>query len=92
VMERFTDWLAFKVIAPAFCLLLIFLIFVVLPLGIYASYQNFKAPTFVLKKADWSCSASHHESTTIYVQTGNVMLPQTSESTVCDQWSRVQER
>lgn len=41
-------------------------------------------PSFALQKAQWTCTASHAESTSVVI--GKVAA--NSLSTVCDQWSR----
>lgn len=59
---------------------------------IYGGYRESQRPGFTLKKDDWVCAASHEESTTTFVNTGDgktiVLIPITTTSTVCDQWHR----
>ena len=61
---------------------------------IYAAYAESQRPGFTLKKADWNCTVSHEESTTTYVNTGTgnniILIPITTTSAVCDQWSRIE--
>jgi len=52
-----------------------------------AIYVDSTVPSFSLKKAEWTCSASHTESRLIAA--GKVIVPTTT--TICDQWSRIPE-
>lgn len=58
----------------------------------FGIYQDSQRPTFALKKDDWSCTKSHEESTTTYINQGDgktiILIPITTYSTVCDNWSR----
>lgn len=65
-------------------IVLIVLLFVLAPFAIYAEY---KAEKFSLKKDEWSCTASVERPTTTYIQSGNVMVPITTYSKHCTQWS-----
>lgn len=81
------DWVVEAIMRTMVVLFFIF-VFVGLPLIGYAFYHDMTSPTFSLKKDSWRCTASHNESSTYFIQAGKVMVPQTTNSTVCDQWSR----
>jgi hypothetical protein len=51
-------------------------------------YDYFVAEKFALRKDQWSCTQSHAESYTYFQQVGNVSIPMTGTTQVCDQWSR----
>lgn len=59
----------------------------------FFAVQDSRRPGFELKKADWACSNSHEEATTTYMNMGDgktiVLMPITTTTRVCDQWSRV---
>lgn len=66
---------------------LMFILAVSVGLGV-AIYRDAERPTFDLKKDEWACTKSHVETTTTMIMVGNVLIPNTSTTTVCDQWSR----
>lgn len=78
--ERMIAALIFFIVWPVACLL------GALPWGLIADAKSPDLAT--LKKSDWICSASHPETTTTYVKSGNVLTPITSHRQVCDQYSR----
>jgi hypothetical protein len=41
-----------------------------------------------LLRSEWHCSAAHQETSTTYVKSGDVLVPMTSTSNVCDQYGR----
>lgn len=50
-------------------------------------YISVTAETFALRKDQWVCTKSHEETYTTYININKVMVPQTSTSDVCDQWT-----
>ena len=88
MMEDIFYWICTKILAPILFIAVILLIFVGLPWWGWSEYQQSKSPTFELYKNQWTCSQSHREDTTMYVQTGKVLVPITSHDKVCDQWTR----
>ena len=58
----------------------------ILPWALIA--ENRSPDLATLKKNEWVCSASHVESSTTYVMSGKIMVPITSNDTVCDQYNR----
>ncbi len=51
-------------------------------------WEELHAEHFSLRKDAWVCMASHSEMSTLYVQVGSVLVPQTRFESVCDNWSR----
>jgi hypothetical protein len=80
------EWLFEHVVGWLVSLLLIafILLLIALPFMIYA---DSKAERFSLRKDAWECSASVQIPTTTYIQSGNVMVPMTTYSKHCTQWS-----
>lgn len=81
------EWMADKIIGTM-AVLGFLLVFIGLPFLGYSMYIKYTSPTFTLDKSDWACSISHEESVTIMIMVGKVLVPQTSHSMVCDQWSK----
>jgi hypothetical protein len=77
------DWLGEHVVGWIILVIAVALLIVV-PVGFYL---DSKAERFSLRKDSWSCTSSHQESSTTYVQSGSIMVPVTGYSTVCDQWT-----
>ena len=84
--EAVLDWLFDNVMPWLASALIIF--FVLFLLGLpFLIWADSKAERFSLKKDRWECSKSIQVPTTTYVQTGNVMVPITTYSTQCTQWT-----
>lgn len=77
--ERAMSLATVFILWPACCLL------AALPWAMVSSDQS---PDITLKKSEWACTESINRATTTYVRSGNVMVPITSNSQVCDQYSR----
>lgn len=54
----------------------------------YSGYVQSKTPTFTLYKNQWACTNLQTIPITTYMQSGNVMVPITTYSQECHQWSR----
>lgn len=80
------EWMIDRIFPWLMILGIIALVVIValLPFSLYAEY---KAEKFSLKKDDWACSASVERASTTYVQSGNVMVPLTTYSKHCTQWT-----
>lgn len=78
VFENVVTWLMVGAVAA------VVLFLIALPFIIYADMQ---AERFALKKAEWACSASVERPITTYIQSGNVMIPVTTYSKHCTQWT-----
>jgi hypothetical protein len=64
-------------------------IWAVLGLGPVALVQHESGPVLAtLLKSEWRCTASHAETTTSFVKSGDVMVPITSTTNVCDAYGR----
>lgn len=61
-------------------------VFAAAPWLMYADTQSPVLAT--LHKNAWQCGASHTETTTTYVKSGNVLVPMTTQHQVCDQYVR----
>ena len=84
--ERAMEW-TFDQVMPWLMVLAVaavVLFLVALPFIIYA---DMTAERFSLKKAEWSCSASVERPVTTYIQSGSVMVPMTTYTKHCTQWS-----
>ena len=55
---------------------------------IYFVYEHYSEGEFTLAKVSWQCTAGHNETSTAYVQSGNVMVPINSTTFICDQYTR----
>lgn len=80
------DWLM-SWFMPLVLVLIVLLVILGVPLAIYLLYASSQSPTFSLRKDEWACSASVERSSTVYVQSGNVMVPLTTHYKHCTQWS-----
>lgn len=85
-MDRFIDKLMDAIGVTCVVLLAAFL-FLGLPAIVYAMWHSANSPTFELRKDQWACTSAHIETSTMYVKVGEVLVPQTSNSSVCDQYS-----
>ena len=85
--ERLFEWIVEKAMPWVF---IIFFagILIFLPIGGYLSWKESKQPTLTLRKDQWACTQSQQIPTTIYIKTGEVMVPMTTYNTVCNQWSK----
>lgn len=88
MMEDLLYWIATKIVIPIVVVITLALFFVGLPMWGWSVYKQSQSPTFELYKNQWTCSQSHREDTTMYVQSGKVLVPVTSHEKVCDQWTR----
>lgn len=84
--ERAMEWMFENIVTWLVCLVIVAVVLLViaLPFLIYADSQ---AERFALRKDEWTCSASIERATTTYVQSGNVMVPITTHSKHCTQWT-----
>ncbi len=87
IME-FVDWFLELVFLKVFPVLLTAGIIFGVPIGAYAIYTYSGKPTFELKKDEWSCTKVHERTTSHMVMVGKVMVPQSTTSNVCVEWSR----
>ena len=94
MIEYFMDWFFEKALPVILAFLIIA---VVLFVGIGSAAigrhwwmtRNDPPPTtIVLVKSEWACTSLQRHSTTYYVKSGNVMVPITSNTNVCHQWSK----
>ena len=84
--ERILDWFIDNVFGWLLIggIVILAVIIVIAPIAIYADSQR---PEFSLKKDEWTCTQFVERASTTYVQSGNVMVPITSYSKHCTQWS-----
>ncbi len=84
--DRIIDWFMDNVMGWFLIIgiVLIAAFVLILPFALYAEYT---AEKFSLKKDEWQCTASVERSSTTYVQSGSVLLPITTYSNHCTQWS-----
>lgn len=84
--ERLFDWLLDHVMPwlMSAAIVAVVLFVVALPFLIYADY---KAERFALRKDEWLCSASVERPSTTYIQSGSVLVPITTYSKHCTQWT-----
>lgn len=80
------DWL-FDHVVPWIVNIGIALIVILIALAPFAIYAEYKAEKFALRKDEWVCSASVERPITTYVQSGNVMVPITTYTKHCTQWT-----
>lgn len=59
-----------------------------LPVAGYFWWQASQSPTLTLTKSEWACTQSQTVPITTYVQSGTVMIPLTTYTKECHQWSR----
>jgi uncharacterized membrane protein len=69
--------------------LMVIVLIVSLVLFPVACYYDAKKPTFTLKKEEWKCERSHQEVAHSGFMSGNVLIPITISTTVCDEYVRV---
>lgn len=81
------EWFGLHIL-PWILIIMVSVLIVAIPFGISAWYKDSKRPTFDLKKDDWVCTKFHREASTYYITVGKVLLPQTTTTEVCDQWTR----
>lgn len=55
---------------------------------IYNASRASHSPTLPLRKADWSCSASHKETAATMIMVGKTMVPRVTTRTVCIRYER----
>jgi len=78
----------FDRVMPWLTMLFISLVVIAIPVLIFAYISANNSPTFELRKTEWTCTDSRQVSSTIYVQSGNVMTPITTYSDDCHQWAK----
>lgn len=78
LMDKVMPWFVGLILVVAVGMVLL------IPVALYAEY---KAEKFYLRKDQWTCTASRLETSTTYIQSGNVMVPITSTHKHCTQWS-----
>lgn len=86
-MTDLIDWMVERIML-VFVSVCFLLVFIGLPWFLYAWYTSSKSPTFELRKDQWTCSRSHVETSTYYIKSGSVMVPQISHNAECDEWTR----
>lgn len=89
-MNRFVDFLV-DAVGVACLVLVAAFIFIGIPAIGYSFWASSRAPTFELRKDQWACTSAHAVTSTIYMEVGKVMVPQTSTTNVCDQWSAAKD-
>ena len=82
------DFLVERVLFPALVVLIVLAVFIGLPMMLYAEWQQSKSPTFTLHKNEWACTQMQRVPITTYVTSGKVMVPITTYSDECHQWSK----
>lgn len=80
------EWL-FDHVVPWMMSAAIVVVVLLVILAPFAFYAEYTAEKFSLKKDEWVCSASVERASTTYVQSGNVMVPITTHSKHCTQWT-----
>lgn len=81
------DWLAEHVL-PWLIILFIVAIILGIPFLLYYSWMQEESPTLTLYKNEWTCTQTKRVPSTIYVKSGNVMIPVTTYHNECYQWSK----
>lgn len=79
VMDHVMPWLIVGVIAAV--------VFGIPLLG-YAAWRESKDPQVHLNKKHWACTNMQRIPITTYVKSGNVMVPMTTYSNECHEWTR----
>ena len=66
------------------------ILFVVGGIGmiIYSEVQRSNSPTMTLYKSEWECTGTRQVATTIYIQVGKVMVPQTTYHDECVEYKK----
>lgn len=82
-MSDFITWILGWVLG-----LIVVACFVLIGLLIYLAIIDAKSPTFELRKADWHCTVSRQQMSTMVISTGKTTTVVPRTVTVCDQWSR----
>ena len=54
----------------------------------YLIYDEVVSDKFYLRKDQWACTASHVETFVTYQKVGDIDVPITNTTVVCDQWNR----
>lgn len=84
------DWLMdffMDKVMPIFILGIMVFIILGVPVVGYGLYRSSQSPTFSLRKDEWACTRSEPRTTTTYVMSGKVMVPITTTTRHCTQWS-----
>lgn len=81
------DWMLDHTVPWLLILGIVILVLMVI-VAPFAWYAESKAERFALRKDEWTCTQSHERALTTYVQSGSVMVPLTTYSKECDQWSK----
>lgn len=55
---------------------------------VVVAYISAQSPSFELRKDQWSCTATVVVPTTIYVESGKVLMPVTTTHNECTNWKR----
>lgn len=87
MFDRFADWFMEVVLYRGMILLLAALIFVGIPLGIFAWATHTPAETFALRVDSWACTRSEAREETYYILVGKILVPQTRQYNHCVQWT-----
>jgi hypothetical protein len=88
------DWIfgvfegVMKYIVMPVLIIAIVLLILALPFILHATWKQSKSPTFTLHKNEWACTNMQRIPITTYIQSGNVMVPVTTYSNECHQWSK----
>lgn len=88
MMDRVFDFVMEKLMPP-FILLLIFGLLAALIVVLFHICREawYPAPTFELRVDSWKCTQYVHESSTALILVGKVLVPMTTNSQRCVQWS-----
>ena len=81
------EWIFENVMPWALLAVILFLFFLGIA-GIISFYQYCRSPDFTLKKEEWECTKKVDVESTYYIMVGKVMVPQTSTTEECVQWTR----
>lgn len=81
------EWLMKNVVMTLLCIAIVVFV-LALPFLIYGTYKQSQSPTFTLYKNQWACTNMQRIPITTYVKSGDVMIPVTTYSDECHQWSK----
>ena len=56
----------------------------------WAMFEDANSPVLMLQKNEWVCTDSYQTQTTIFIEAGDVDVPQTIYTTVCVEYRRHQ--
>jgi hypothetical protein len=85
--ETILDWIM-EAAMPWVVIAIVVCVCAAIPAVIYAAHRQSQSPSFTLYKSEWACTNMQRIQTTTYVQSSNALVPITSFSDECHQWSR----